>query len=173
MSKGNNGECITKEMRKLMISLWHDEATQRFFTQSKEYQVTDSASYFLSAIPRISQPHYIPTEKDVLKSRVSTTGVVETLFMCKNLKFRMIDVGGQRSQRKNWLNCFDNVTCIIFCAALSEYDIFLEEDSGTNRMDESLALFKYICNNKWLLKTPIVLRAQYYLEENLASILNR
>ena len=157
MSKDSNGECITRQMGKLMISLWHDDATQRFFTQSKEYQVTDSVSYFLSAIPRISQPHYIPTENDVLKARISTTGVVETLFTCKELLFRMIDVGGQRSQRKNWLHCFDNVDCIIFCAALSEYDMFLEEDSRINRMDESLNLFKYICNNKFLVNTPIVL----------------
>jgi GTPase SAR1 family protein len=157
MSKDSNSKCITIEMGKLMISLWHDDATQRFFTQSKEYLVTDSVSYFLSAISRISQPLYIPTEKDVLKARVSTTGVVETLFICKDVRFRMIDVGGQRSQRKHWLHCFANVTCIIFCAALSEYDMFLEEDSRINRMDESLNLFEYICTNKWLLNTPIVL----------------
>ena len=83
-----------------MISLWHDDATQRFFMQSKEYQVTDSAAYFLAAISRISQPSYIPTEQDVLKSRVSTTEVIETLFTCKESRLRMVDVVGQRSQRK-------------------------------------------------------------------------
>jgi guanine nucleotide-binding protein subunit alpha len=40
----------------------------------------------------------------------------------------MFDVGGQRSERKKWIHCFENVTSIIFCVALSEYDqVLLEE----------------------------------------------
>lgn len=34
----------------------------------------------------------------------------------------MFDVGGQRSERKKWIHCFESVTSIIFCTALSEYD---------------------------------------------------
>lgn len=41
---------------------------------------------------------------------------------------RMFDVGGQRSERKKWIHCFEGVTCIIFCAALSAYDMVLVED---------------------------------------------
>jgi guanine nucleotide-binding protein subunit alpha len=44
--------------------------------------------------------------------------------------FSMFDVGGQRSERKKWIHCFENVTSIIFCVALSEYDqVLLEEGS--------------------------------------------
>lgn len=39
----------------------------------------------------------------------------------------MVDVGGQRSERKKWIHCFENVTSIIFLAALSEYDQVLYE----------------------------------------------
>jgi hypothetical protein len=35
------------------------------------------------------------------------------------LVFRMFDVGGQRSERKKWIHCFEGVTAIIFCVALS------------------------------------------------------
>lgn len=45
------------------------------------------------------------------------------LFLC-----RMFDVGGQRSERKKWIHCFEGVTCIIFIAALSAYDMVLVED---------------------------------------------
>lgn len=41
----------------------------------------------------------------------------------------MFDVGGQRSERKKWIHCFENVTSIIFCVALSEYDQVLLEAS--------------------------------------------
>ena len=42
----------------------------------------------------------------------------------------MFDVGGQRSERKKWIHCFESVTTIIFCTALSEYDqVLLEQRS--------------------------------------------
>lgn len=40
----------------------------------------------------------------------------------------MFDVGGQRSERKKWIHCFENVTAILFLVAISEYDQVLIED---------------------------------------------
>lgn len=45
-----------------------------------------------------------------------------------SLPSRMFDVGGQRSERKKWIHCFEGVTAIIFCVAMSEYDMVLAED---------------------------------------------
>lgn len=69
----------------------------------------------------------------------------------------MVDVGGQRSERKKWIHCFEDVTAIIFLSALSGYDECLEEDPSVNRMQESLKLWKYIANTKWFSKTSIIL----------------
>ena len=41
---------------------------------------------------------------------------------------RMVDVGGQRSERKKWIHCFEGVTAIVFCVSLSAYDLVLAED---------------------------------------------
>lgn len=50
-------------------------------------------------------------------------------ILCFVLLFcRMFDVGGQRSERKKWIHCFEGVTAIIFCVALSDYDLVLAED---------------------------------------------
>lgn len=42
----------------------------------------------------------------------------------------MVDVGGQRSERRKWIHCFENVTSIMFLVALSEYDQLLFESEN-------------------------------------------
>ncbi|KAJ3531237.1 hypothetical protein NMY22_g8241 [Coprinellus aureogranulatus] len=69
----------------------------------------------------------------------------------------MFDVGGQRSERKKWIHCFESVTSIIFCTALSEYDQVLLEEKTQNRMAESLVLFESVINSRWFLRTSIIL----------------
>ncbi|CAG8440689.1 14564_t:CDS:2 [Cetraspora pellucida] len=100
---------------------------------------------------------YFPTNQDVLRSRVKTTGITETTFFIGELTYRMFDVGGQRSERKKWIHCFENVTAIVFLVAISEYDQLLLEDETVNRMQEALTLFDSICNSRWFVKTSIIL----------------
>uniref|UniRef100_A0A914RG50 Uncharacterized protein n=1 Tax=Parascaris equorum TaxID=6256 RepID=A0A914RG50_PAREQ len=105
--------------------------------------------FFLDSVTRIHEPGYRPSEQDILYSRVATTGVVEVKFKIKELDFRVFDVGGQRSERRKWIHCFDNVESIIFITAISEYD--------QNRMIESMQLFSSICNSTWFLSTAMIL----------------
>lgn len=148
---------LSSDLVVLMKSLWQDPGVQQCFARSREYQLNDSAAYYLNAIDRITMPNYIPTQQDVLKTRIKTTGIVETRFSFKGLQFKMFDVGGQRSERKKWIHCFEDVTAIIFCVALSEYDLVLAEDEEMNRMIESMKLFDSICNSKWFVETSIIL----------------
>ena len=55
------------------------------------------------------------------------------IFLLLIITSRMFDVGGQRSERKKWIHCFEGVTAIIFCVALSGYDLVLAEDEEMNR----------------------------------------
>uniref|UniRef100_A0A914QGV1 Uncharacterized protein n=1 Tax=Panagrolaimus davidi TaxID=227884 RepID=A0A914QGV1_9BILA len=112
---------------------------------------------FLENVERIASPDYKPTEQDILLSRIKTTGIVEVKFKMKNVDFRVFDVGGQRSERKKWIHCFEDVNAIIFIAALSEYDQVLFEDESTNRMVESMRLFESICNSRWFINTSMIL----------------
>ena len=59
-------------------------------------------------------PHYKPTEQDVLRCRVLTQGIFETKFSVEKVNFHMFDVGGQRDERRKWIQCFNDVTAIIF-----------------------------------------------------------
>jgi guanine nucleotide-binding protein subunit alpha len=69
----------------------------------------------------------------------------------------MFDVGGQRSERKKWIHCFENVTALLFLVAISGYDQCLVEDKDANQMQEALMLFESICNSQWFLQTSIIL----------------
>ncbi|XP_076336113.1 guanine nucleotide-binding protein G(i) subunit alpha-like isoform X2 [Tachypleus tridentatus] len=148
---------ITQNLSEVMKKLWQDSGVQKCYNRSREYQLNDSASYYLNSLDRICDPNYIPTQQDVLRTRVKTTGIVETQFYFKGLHFKMFDVGGQRSERKKWIHCFEGVTAIIFCVSLSEYDQVLAEDEEMNRMVESMKLFVSICNNQWFVETSIIL----------------
>ena len=60
----------------------------------------------------------------------------------------MFDVGGQRDERRKWIQCFNDVTAIIFVTAMSGYNLTLREDATQNRLRESLDLFKNLWNNR-------------------------
>ncbi|KAJ5078852.1 guanine nucleotide-binding protein g(o) subunit alpha [Anaeramoeba ignava] len=89
--------------------------------------------------------------------KIKTTGITETQFSTKDLSFILIDVGGQRNERKKWIHCFQGVTALIFCVSASEYDQTLFEDENQNRMHESISLFAEICDSQWFQATSIIL----------------
>jgi len=140
---------VDREVGKMVKALWQESGIQEVFKRQNEIQITDSALYYFDAIDRIVQPDYLPSDDDLLRSRARTTGIVETVFTMGENKFRLVDVGGQRSERKKWLHCFQDVTAILFVTSLSEYDQKLFEDDKVNRMVESLELFKTTINNEW------------------------
>ncbi|KTB00169.1 Guanine nucleotide-binding protein alpha-2 subunit [Nakaseomyces glabratus] len=150
-----------KEFYPILSKLWNMKSTQELIMSEKssQFYMMDSTKYFLDNLDRIcNTPNYIPTEQDVLRSRQKTSGIFDTVVnMDNNFQMHIYDVGGQRSERKKWIHCFDNVTLVIFCVSLSEYDQFLMEDKSQNRFQESLVLFDNIVNSRWFARTSVVL----------------
>ena len=99
----------------------------------------------------------MPTKLDILHARKATKGIVEHEFLINSVPFRFVDVGGQRSQRQRWFQCFDDVTSILFLASSSEFDQVLFEDRRTNRLLESCNIFETIVNNKAFSHISIIL----------------
>ena len=96
--------------------IWADAGIQAAFLRRSEFQLSDSTPYYLDpdTLLRIATPDYIPTEQDILRAREPTTGIHEYVFELEQAVFRMLDVGGQRSERRKWIHCFENITSIIF-----------------------------------------------------------
>lgn len=63
----------------------------------------------------------------------------------------MVDVGGQKSERRKWIHCFQDVTSILFLVSLSGYDQCLVEDKdavcGQAQSPESGHLILYLESN--------------------------
>eukprot|EP00008_Paramoeba_atlantica_P009049 CAMPEP_0201477832 /NCGR_PEP_ID=MMETSP0151_2-20130828/2792_1 /ASSEMBLY_ACC=CAM_ASM_000257 /TAXON_ID=200890 /ORGANISM="Paramoeba atlantica, Strain 621/1 / CCAP 1560/9" /LENGTH=358 /DNA_ID=CAMNT_0047858689 /DNA_START=134 /DNA_END=1210 /DNA_ORIENTATION=- len=141
----------------LLKKLWSNPVIQNAFEQSHSFQLGESAKYFFDNLGRIGDSSYLPSDDDILFCRARTCGVVETTFQVEGQSFRVVDVGGQRSERRKWIHCFHEVTSVIFFAALSEYNLVLFEERGVNRMKESLKLFDEIVNCVWFRDTPVIL----------------
>ena len=73
------------------------------------------------------------------------------------LEFKLIDVGGQRNERRKWFSLFEGVGLVIFLVSMSDFNKLCYEDDETNRMVENYNLFKETVNNKWFKDTPFVI----------------
>lgn len=99
---------------------------------------------------KFAEPDFEASLADITHASIRSTGIIETLFTYNNTPFRLIDVGGQRSERRKWLTAMTDVTAVIYLVALNDYDSYLVEDDTTNRMIESLTLFKVLTSSKFL-----------------------
>ncbi|XP_018586597.1 guanine nucleotide-binding protein subunit alpha-11-like [Scleropages formosus] len=137
--------------------LWADPGIKMCYSRRREYQLLDSTEYYMTNLDRIAAPDYVPTAQDVLRVRFPTTGINDYSFTVEKISLRIVDVGGQKSERRKWIHCFENVTSLIFLASLSEYDQVLEEDETNNRMEESKALFYTTIHSPWFVRASIIL----------------
>mmetsp|Transcript_5868 Transcript_5868/g.8685 ORF Transcript_5868/g.8685 Transcript_5868/m.8685 type:complete len:352 (+) Transcript_5868:55-1110(+) len=151
--KGEEKEKHSPKVFKAIQNLWKDKAVQAVFDLRDNFQIEVATEYFMNKVDKLGDPGYIPSEDDILRIHIRTNGVVEF----KANPFLIVDVGGQRAARRKWIHSFENVSCIIFVAAISAYNQVLFEDNKTNRLEESLTLFEEICNSRWFDRASIVL----------------
>ena len=148
---------INDEIGGAIKDLWTDPGILQTWKRRAEFQIVESVKYYFNEIERIMKDDYVATQQDMLLARVRTSGIVTEKYVIDGVEFEMYDVGGQRNERKKWIHCFDDVTAVIFVAALSEYDQVLFEDSTANRMTEAVDLFGEICNNKVFQSSAMIL----------------
>ena len=111
--------------------LWNDKGIQAVVARSNEAALPENLPYYFAVLDRLFAPTYTPTDPDILRCRNKTTGIIETAFPIDDRIYRIFDVGGQRSERKKWIYCFEGVTAVLFLVALSGYDSCLCEDKDS------------------------------------------
>jgi len=151
---------LTEAVATAVQELWKTKPVQSAFERNNELQLPGGASgipYYVEHALRFAGDDYLPTQDDVIRAKLRTTGITEVVFTVGNTEFTMVDVGGQRSERRKWLHCFVDVSAVIFLVAINEYDMVLEEDNKTNRMEESLKLFQKLTGSQWFEETSFIL----------------
>jgi guanine nucleotide-binding protein G(i) subunit alpha len=97
---------------------WSDSGIQATFRRRFQFTpynlIDDSAQYFFDELERIGAVDFSPNNKDVLMCRKKTTGIVEDYLDMKGVRVHFVDVGGQRNERKKWMNQFQCVTTVMY-----------------------------------------------------------
>jgi len=152
LAKGENlllkGSAIfTEDLHAQISKLWAEDIFKECLAACRtEFHIFDGAEYFFSDLARLKPPKYVPNTQDALRCRRKTTGMIE--FTCTpkiegkgETVFKIVDVGGQRNERKKWPSFYEGITALIFVCSLNEFDQLCYEDDTTNRMIESIDLF--------------------------------
>mmetsp|Transcript_58017 Transcript_58017/g.96206 ORF Transcript_58017/g.96206 Transcript_58017/m.96206 type:complete len:462 (+) Transcript_58017:22-1407(+) len=152
---------LSMAFAKDVATLWNTDTLKAVFEVRKKSHVMDNTPYFLDRVVQFAAPDYQVTFDDYVRIRDQTIGVIESKFevhdgMNRNIKLDIIDVGGQRAERRKWLQVFDGIHLVIFVMSLSAYDQVLFEDHTTRCLDESLSLFQKTVHNKAFKSTDFV-----------------
>ncbi|CAM9718295.1 unnamed protein product, partial [Discosporangium mesarthrocarpum] len=113
---------LTPDQALDIANLWADAGIQQVWAHKDKFWILDSTPYYMQEAMRLAEPDYTPTEEDVVMSRVITSGVGTVDINEPPHRFTVVDVGGQRNERKKWLHCFDDVKAIVFLVSLAGYN---------------------------------------------------
>lgn len=106
---------------------------------------------YLNDLERISQQGYMPTQQDVLRTRVKTTGIVETHFTFKELYFKSVNLFNSSSLSFTLLRA----TCWLISACVCEQNVRCGWPAL--REEEMDSLFRG-CHSYYLLRSTEWLR---------------
>ncbi|KAJ6605466.1 heterotrimeric G-protein alpha subunit, GPA2-like protein [Mycena vulgaris] len=152
-----DGEAFPVRYLGALQRLWGEEIVRSAWARGNEAAVPENLQYFFSDLPRLFDPAYVPTEQDIVRARARTIGITETTFSLRDHEMLMVDVGGQKSERRKWIHCFQDVTSILFLVSLSGYDQCLVEDRDANQMQDAMTIWDSICHSQWFKQTSIIL----------------
>src|SRR5699024_5293814 len=112
----------------------------------------------------VQKSDYIPTTQDILFCRIKTTSISEIEFTTPvpkkygggSANFLVYDVGGQRGERRKWIQVFDVINDTLFIIEASDFDQNLRDDETKDRLEEALSVFKDMCRSRFLQKAGMI-----------------
>ena len=152
-----NDDDLDPDVAEKISLVWNDPGAKTIYKKIHSCFLSDHSDFFLDSAQRIAAEDYVPTDEDVIKSRIRTIGVNEIKLKINDKKIKLVDVGGQQCERAKWKNVFNNVNAIIFVVSLADFDQTMFEDQNERRTTDSIQLFKQTISNDLFKRIPIYL----------------
>eukprot|EP01084_Bolivina_argentea_P023506 43851_1 len=128
-----------------------------FDLRGTKYLIPDNMDYFFDKISDIMENSFGPTQDDVMRTRVRTTGIMHYDYNVEQNPFALYDIAGQRNERNKWIHLFSDAIAVLFVTALSHYHTVSYDDITQNAMHEAVEFFTEICNSKWFRRAEFIL----------------
>lgn len=138
----------TAELAASVAALWRDPGIQRAFARRHEFGLSDGAQYLFEHAERFAARDYVPSDADLLRARLPRAGIASVELP----GLVLVDVAGQRSDKKRWLHYFEDVRAVLFVASLAEFDVarpLADSAAPQNALRHALALFTSIAQSPW------------------------
>uniref|UniRef100_A0A6B2L9E8 Uncharacterized protein n=1 Tax=Arcella intermedia TaxID=1963864 RepID=A0A6B2L9E8_9EUKA len=133
---------LTPEVVDTLKKIYEDPSIQTIINHHIEQITVTHIAYFFHHIDRILSPTYLPTDEDILRARVRTSGAHSSTIFIDKSYFEFHDVGGQRPDRAKWEAVLkENVfAAVIYFVAADEYGVESEDKEGL-KLEISRGLF--------------------------------
>eukprot|EP01126_Amoeba_proteus_P001513 TRINITY_DN1044_c0_g1_i1.p2 TRINITY_DN1044_c0_g1~~TRINITY_DN1044_c0_g1_i1.p2 ORF type:complete len:362 (-),score=64.55 TRINITY_DN1044_c0_g1_i1:177-1262(-) len=149
-------ELVVRKMK----SLWQDPAIQKTWAVSPYCQLQMSQmDYFVARMEEVIKPGFLPTPEDMVRCRQRTTGIVDNVFVRNNHLFRLLDLGGQKSERSKWISIMteQEVNAIIFFVSLEEFNFQSTEEKNKTNLEVAIQTWSEIVSYFRSKRFPILL----------------
>ncbi|KAI1111149.1 G-protein alpha subunit-domain-containing protein [Nemania sp. NC0429] len=149
----------TVEVARTIVSLRTNTTFQEAVRCKSTYQFHDNGQYYIDNIVRLAEQavhRSAPTNGDLLRTRVTTTGIHQSVLSYNDTRFCVFDVGGERSERKKWIHAFPGVSAVIFPVDTTGYRRSRREVPDSDRMVDQIAVFESLANSPWFVQTIFI-----------------
>ncbi|KAI8892422.1 guanine nucleotide binding protein, alpha subunit [Globomyces pollinis-pini] len=137
-------------------AFWSDPVVKEKY-QSLSSVIPHNTYMYFNMINSIGTKEYLPSNDDILNLRTVTQTIQHHTFFVNDLHYNFYDVSGLKYHRKRWLPYFHDATVLMFIVNMDGYRMTMSEDGKTNRMKDSIDLFKSCVNHEFLKNAGIIL----------------
>uniref|UniRef100_A0A0B6ZCR3 Uncharacterized protein n=1 Tax=Arion vulgaris TaxID=1028688 RepID=A0A0B6ZCR3_9EUPU len=145
------------DMRHSLLLLTSQKVVKDIMDACIDVETVQLNQYLFRSLDKILSDSYAPSDYDILRVRQKTTGLHEILFHFKGFEFRLCDVDGHCTVKKKWLQNFENVSAILFTAALSSYDVGSKDHEEQTEIHDAMRVFQTVTSYAGFIRSPIIL----------------
>eukprot|EP00485_Elphidium_margaritaceum_P022908 CAMPEP_0202710610 /NCGR_PEP_ID=MMETSP1385-20130828/22567_1 /ASSEMBLY_ACC=CAM_ASM_000861 /TAXON_ID=933848 /ORGANISM="Elphidium margaritaceum" /LENGTH=323 /DNA_ID=CAMNT_0049370181 /DNA_START=122 /DNA_END=1090 /DNA_ORIENTATION=- len=141
---------VTPELCVKLETLLTDPGIQNTLKYRHRFLLSDNFDYLCTRMHALTSSDFVPTFTDFIHAKQRSIGKQDLCFTLSSKcglhreLYHIIDVGGQRTERKKWVSIMTHTDAIMFVVALSGYNQTLWEEPSYNRMREAIHLFRRV-----------------------------